>query len=41
MTFSKNLIASAVLLATASFATAATDTTTVEINVTKDATLTL
>jgi hypothetical protein len=37
MTFSKNILASAVLLATASFATAATDTTTVEINVTKDA----
>ncbi len=37
MKFTKNIIASAVLLATSSLAIAATDTTTVEINVTKDA----
>ncbi len=37
MKFSQKLIASAVLLATASFATAADDTATVVINVTKDA----
>jgi hypothetical protein len=37
MTFTKNIIASAVLLATSSLAIAATDTTTVQINVTKDA----
>ncbi len=37
MKFTKHLIASAVLLATASTAMAATDSTTIEINVTKDA----
>ena len=37
MKFTKNILASAVLLATSSLAIAATDTTTVEINVTKDA----
>ncbi len=37
MKFTKHLIASAVLLATASTAMAATDTTEIEINVTKDA----
>lgn len=37
MTFTKNILASAVLLATSSLAIAATDTTTVQINVTKDA----
>ena len=37
MKLTTNLIASAVLLATSSFALAATDTTTIEINVTKDA----
>ena len=37
MKFTKHLIASAVLLATSSLAIAATDSTTVEINVTKDA----
>ncbi len=37
MKFTKHLIASAVLFATASTAMAATDSTTIEINVTKDA----
>lgn len=37
MKFTKNIIASAVLLATSTLAFAATDTTTIEINVTKDA----
>jgi len=37
MKFTKHLIASAVLLATSSIAIAATDSTTIEINVTKDA----
>jgi len=37
MKFTKHIIASAVLLATSSFAIAATDTTDIEINVTKDA----
>ena len=37
MKFTKHLIASAVLLATSSLAIAATDSTTIEINVTKDA----
>jgi len=37
MTFTKNILASAVLLATSSLAIAATDTTTVQINVTKNA----
>jgi spore coat protein U-like protein len=37
MKFTKHILASAVLLATSSFAIAATDTTDIEINVTKDA----
>lgn len=37
MKFTKTILASAVLLATSSFAIAATDTTEIEINVTKDA----
>lgn len=37
MKFTKTILASAVLLATSSFAIAATDTTNIEINVTKDA----
>ncbi|MEB8431376.1 hypothetical protein OO007_03990 [Cocleimonas sp. KMM 6892] len=37
MKFTKSILASAVLLATSSFAIAATDTTNIEINVTKDA----
>ncbi len=37
MKFTKNILASAVLLATSSLAIAATDITTIEINVTKDA----
>ena len=37
MKFTKHILASAVLLATSSFAIAATDTTNIEINVTKDA----
>ncbi len=37
MKFTKSILASAVLLATSSIATAATDTTEIEINVTKDA----
>lgn len=37
MKFTKHILATAVLLATSSFAIAATDTTDIEINVTKDA----
>ncbi|GAA0420376.1 hypothetical protein GCM10009133_30970 [Cocleimonas flava] len=37
MKFTKSILASAVLLATSSFAIAASDTTEIEINVTKDA----